>query len=212
TGSTDGLLDVVEEGKDWNAYFRELWSGVVDATTIEKLAKTYKGSAEEKADILAAYNQHQGDIDMILTEVMLAEVDDEPRIVAVIEAAIKDKTIKRTKAFTRTKKGAKKRRSAADSEAAEAAELRKELGLDDQLRRVKRARDSDDEHAQIQALVRQRTSSRMNAVIANIEEKYAQKQPARKKGKKSKASAAAAFSEPSEEEFQALQAKMFGKK
>ncbi|KAJ2749144.1 hypothetical protein IWQ56_007294, partial [Coemansia nantahalensis] len=204
------------EGKDWDAYFRELWSGVVDATTIEKFAQTYKGSAEEKADILAAYSQHQGDIGLILTEVMLAEVDDEQRIVGVIEAAIKAKEIKRTKAFTRTKKDAGKRRRAAESEAAEAAELRKELGLDDQLRKAKGAKrksagDSDsDEHAAIQALVRQRTSARMNAVIANIEEKYAQK-PSRKKGKKTKAPAAA-FAEPSEEEFQALQAKMFGKK
>ncbi|KAJ1727701.1 hypothetical protein LPJ61_004434 [Coemansia biformis] len=217
TGSVDGVLDVVEEGKDWDAYFRELWSGVVDATTIEKLAKTYKGSEEEKADILAAYSRNNGDIGMILAEVVLAEVDDEPRIVEVIEAAIKAKAIKRTKMFTRTKRDATQRRKAAAGEAAEAEELRKELGLDDQLRKIKAKKggkrkgggSDDDEHGAIQALVRQRTSSRMNAVIANIEEKYAQ-QPARKKGKKSKAPAA--FSEPSEEEFQALQAKLFGGK
>ncbi|KAJ2779845.1 hypothetical protein H4R18_003772 [Coemansia javaensis] len=230
TGSVDELLDVAEEGKDWDAYFRELWSGVVDATTIDKLAKTYKGSAEERADVLAAYRQHRGDLDAILAEVLLAEVDDEPRITAVIEEAIAAKEIKRTKEYTRSRKGAEKRRRHADAEAAEADALRKELGLDDQLRKIKTGGkrkhgndnndDGDDDEA-VKALIRQRTSSRMNAIIANIEEKYAAK-PSKSKSKRNKtkgkdkdkdgAAAATAFTEPSEEEFQALQAKLFGKK
>ncbi|KAJ2799413.1 hypothetical protein H4R20_004452 [Coemansia guatemalensis] len=226
TGRVDDILDVVEEGKDWDAYFRELWSGVVDASTIEQFAKTYKGSDEEKADILSAYNIHKGDIDLIFTEVLLVEVDDEPRFVEVIEAAIKEKSIKRTKAYTRTKKTAAKRKRKADEEATEAEALRKELGLDDQLRKIKRdqkkkasgkrkheSEDGSDDDA-FKALVRQRTSSRMDAIIANIEEKYTSQQPSKKKGKKSRSAkqpAATAFAEPSEEEFQALQAKMFGK-
>ncbi|KAJ2654764.1 hypothetical protein IW148_006280 [Coemansia sp. RSA 1199] len=223
TGSVDDILDVVEDGKDWDAYFRELWSGVVDASTIAQFAKTYKNSDEERTDILAAYKQHNGDIDLIFTEVMLAEVEDEPRFVKIIEQAIKAKELKRTKEYTRTKKDAAKRKRQAEGEAAEADALRKELGLDDQLRKIKNkqkkggkrkhdASDDEDDQAALKVLVRQRATSRMDAIIANIEEKYAS-QPAKKgKGKKAAKSKQPAFAEPSEEEFQALQAKMFAKK
>ncbi|PIA16012.1 DnaJ-domain-containing protein, partial [Coemansia reversa NRRL 1564] len=198
TGRVDDILNVVEEGKDWDAYFRELWSGVVDASTIEQFAKTYKGSDEEKSDILAAYNTHKGDIDLIFTEVMLAEVDDEPRFIKVIEAAIKDKSLKRTKAYMRTKKDSEKRKRKAEEEATEAEELRKELGLDDQLRKIKgeqkkktsgkrkhEIEDGSDDEA-LKTLIRQRTSSRMDAIIANIEEKYTSQKSSKKKSKKNR--------------------------
>ncbi|KAI8322727.1 DnaJ-domain-containing protein [Martensiomyces pterosporus] len=238
TGSVDDILDVAEEGKDWDAYFRELWSGVVDASTIEQFAKSYKGSDEERRDILAAYKLHDGDVDLIFTEVMLAEVEDEERFIGIIEQAIKDKDIKRTRKYTKTKQRSKERAQKAAEEAAEAEALRKELGLDDKLRKIKgdkkskRKRDSsgdaekeeddddddDDEgdEGAIKALIRQRTTSRMSAIIANIEEKYTAQATGKKNGKKSKKGRQqkqpAAFSEPSEEEFQALQAKLFGKK
>ncbi|KAJ2847636.1 hypothetical protein IWW36_003753 [Coemansia brasiliensis] len=217
TGSVDDILDIVEEGKDWNAYFRELWSGVVDASTIQQFSDKYKNSPEERADILAAYKLHKGDIDLIFTEVMLAEVEDEPRFIKVIEEAIAAKELKRTKQYIRSKKDTLKRKRQAKSEEAEAEALRKELGLDEQLRKIKGKRkhdndDDGDDEAAVAALIRQRTSSRMNAIIANIEEKYAS-QPAKKKGKKSKGKKQpAAFAEPSEEEFQALQSKLFAKK
>ncbi|KAJ1937364.1 hypothetical protein FBU59_004771 [Linderina macrospora] len=225
TGSIDDLDDTLEAGKDWDAYFRELWSGVVDASTIEQFAKTYKGSDEEHRDIIAAYSLHGGDLDLIFTEVMLAEIEDEQRFIEVIEKAIKDKKIKRTKNFTKSKKGSKERKKKAEKEAEEADALRKELGLDDQLRKVKDRKskrkrggeddDGDDDDAAFKALIRQRSTSRMGSIIASIEEKYVQQEA--KKGKKSKKGAKKqktkpAFSEPSEEEFMALQAKLFGKK
>ncbi|KAI7830106.1 hypothetical protein BX661DRAFT_204826 [Kickxella alabastrina] len=114
-----------EEGKDWDAYFRQLWAGVVDAQTIAQFAKVYKGSEEERSDLLAAYRLHEGDIGLILTEVMLAE------------AAIGAKEVKRTRAYTKSKKLATKRKADAEDEAVEAEALRKELGLDDQLRKAK---------------------------------------------------------------------------
>ncbi|KAJ2441505.1 hypothetical protein GGF42_007271 [Coemansia sp. RSA 2424] len=220
--TTGSLSEVIEEGKDWDAYFRQLWTGVVDATTIEQFSKSYKGSAEEQGDILAAYSLHDGDLDLIFTEVMLAEVKDEPRFVEVIERAIKDKTVKRTKKYTKSKRGSELRKREAAKEAAEADALRKELGLDDQLRKIKQKKrkhggsndhESDDDTGAITALIRQRSSGRMNAIIANIEQKYSKPKPAagKKKGKRAAVAAAQDFVEPSEEEFLALQAKMFSK-
>ncbi|KAJ1963495.1 hypothetical protein GGI12_002027 [Dipsacomyces acuminosporus] len=238
TGSVEDLADVIEEGKDWDAYFRELWSGVVDAATIEQFAKTYKGSDEERSDIINAYRLHDGDLDLIFTEVMLSDiVEDEQRFIDAIESAIKSKEIKRTKVFTKSKKLSKERAKRAQDEAEEAEALRKELGLDDKLRKAKKdskkskrkrggskeggdgegeeEEDEDADEGAIRTLIRQRTNSRMNAIIANIEEKYTA-EGSTKKGKKGKrgkqAKSMPAFSEPSEEEFLALQAKLFGKK
>ncbi|KAJ2745784.1 hypothetical protein GGI20_001901 [Coemansia sp. BCRC 34301] len=212
--------DIIEEGKDWDAYFRQLWTGVVDATTIEQFSKSYKGSAEEQGDIIAAYRLHDGDLDLIFTEVMLAEVEDEPRFVEAIEKAIKDKTIKRTKAYTKSKRGSKQRKRQAAKEAAEADALRKELGLDDQLRKIKADKkkkrkydeDESDDQGAITALIRQRSSGRMNAIISNIEQKYSKPKTASGKKGSKHAAVAQEFVEPSEEEFLALQAKLFSKK
>ncbi|KAJ2704466.1 hypothetical protein FB645_003254 [Coemansia sp. IMI 203386] len=231
TGSFADITDIIEEGKDWDAYFRQLWSGVVDADTIEQFSKTYKGSDEERKDIVAAYNTHQGDLDLIFTEVMLAEIEDEPRFVDIIEACIKEKLIKRTKIYTKSKKSADKRKAMADQEAREADALRKELGLDDKLRKAKKDKgskrkrgkdddgdDDDNDEAALGALIRQREGNRMSAIIANIEAKYtndnektSKKGRNKGKGKKQKQTVDP-FTEPSEEEFQALQAKLFGKK
>ncbi|KAJ2480497.1 hypothetical protein EV174_003712, partial [Coemansia sp. RSA 2320] len=221
---TTGSLsdDVIEEGKDWDAYFRELWSGVVDASTIDQFSKAYKGSDEEQGDIVAAYRLHDGDLDLIFTEVMLAGVDDEPRFIEVIEHAIKNRLIKRTKQYSKSKRGSDLRKSQAAKEAIEADALRKELGLDDKLRKVKADKrkrsaiqpptdgdDDDNDDGAITALIRQRADSRMNAIISNIEQKYANPAASKKGKRKAKPEA---FVEPSEEEFLALQAKMFAKK
>jgi DnaJ homolog subfamily C member 9 len=50
TGETDGLEDL--EGLDekgWTEYFKELWSGTVNAKTIEDYKKTYQGKREGRA-------------------------------------------------------------------------------------------------------------------------------------------------------------------
>ncbi|KAJ1798696.1 hypothetical protein LPJ75_006801, partial [Coemansia sp. RSA 2598] len=138
TGSIAEIPDIIEEGKDWDAYFRELWSGVVDADTIEKFSKSYKGSDEEQRDIVAAYNMHKGDVDLILAEVLLAEIEDEPRIVGIIDECIEKSLIKRTRLYAKSKKASDRRKADAQREAEEAEALRKELGLDEKLRKVKK--------------------------------------------------------------------------
>ncbi|KAJ1917805.1 hypothetical protein H4219_002995 [Mycoemilia scoparia] len=252
TGSTEDLdNEFFEEGKDWDAYFRELWSGVVDATTIEEFAKKYRGSSEEQNDVIKAYEAGDGDIDYILSHVMLASVEEEPRLVAIIEDAIKAKKIQRTKAYSRSKRLAGKRRKEADAEAKEAEQLRKELGLDEELRKIKEKKqnkrkssddDSDsesdsgtknksaktkrgsrngkkskkqdgsdednDEEAALKSLIRKRSIRRMDNIVAKLEAKYASPKKGSKKGT---AKSKQIPQEPSEEEFQALQAKLFGK-
>ena len=37
------LFDNMKSEADWNAYFRELWTGVLNEDTIKEFEKTYKG-------------------------------------------------------------------------------------------------------------------------------------------------------------------------
>ncbi|ORY05952.1 DnaJ-domain-containing protein [Basidiobolus meristosporus CBS 931.73] len=202
TGSTEeGLLDDVE-GRDWTAYFQELFTSI-STESIKEFSEKYKGSTEEYEDLISAYKTHKGDMDLILGSVMLAEVDDEDRLREILLSAIEKGDIEAYKKFTKVDKKAKARRQqAAAKEAKEAEELARELGLDKKLKRKKTESDEDS----LRALIQQRSGKRMNQLMDSLEAKYAPKET--KKGKKRKTSA----KEPSEEEFKALQEKLFARK
>lgn len=75
--------------------------------------KKYKGSDEEKQDILQLYEQHKGDMDAITASALCCTQEDEPRICGIIQAAIDSKDVKAFPAFTREsdkKKRARRKR------------------------------------------------------------------------------------------------------
>ncbi len=82
-----------EDAKEWYDYFRTLFPKV----TIEKIdefSKRYKNSEEEKNDIIQYYNESKGDFGYIMDNVMLAEEEDEKRIIEIIESAVNNKDLK----------------------------------------------------------------------------------------------------------------------
>ncbi|PVU99721.1 hypothetical protein BB559_000447 [Furculomyces boomerangus] len=177
------------EGKDWDAYFKELWNGIVDASTIEEFSLKYKGSEEEKKDIVEAYTNFDGDMNKILENVMLASVEEEDRIIGIIKNEIKLGNLNETKKFKSTisKSSSNKRRKAAAIEEKMAEKLREELGLDKDLKKIKKdlveeGTESNDTNA-LQVLFQKRKAASMKTL----------------------------FVEPSEEEFLALQEKLFKK-
>ncbi|GAC94909.1 hypothetical protein PHSY_002482 [Pseudozyma hubeiensis SY62] len=138
TGSTKELM--VGEGDadfDWNEYFKELWTGEVSRQTLDEFKKKYQDSEEEKEDILAAYEETEGDLAGIFEHVPCSEfLADEDRFVRIIDDAIEAGEIKATATWKRTKKdeaGRKALRQKAQGEAAEAEKLAKELGVWDDL-------------------------------------------------------------------------------
>lgn len=138
TGSTKELM--VGEGDadfDWNEYFKELWTGEVSRQTLDEFKKNYQDSAEEIEDILAAYDETQGDLAGIFEQVPCSEfLADEDRFIRIIDHAIQQGDIKATPLWKRTKKdGALRKalRQKAQGEAAEAEKLAKELGVWDDL-------------------------------------------------------------------------------
>ena len=57
-------------------------------TDIAKFSGEYKGSLEERCDILKSYEQHKGDVCKIIESVMLLEADESLRICEIITEAI----------------------------------------------------------------------------------------------------------------------------
>ncbi|BGP46192.1 hypothetical protein JCM10450v2_002032 [Rhodotorula kratochvilovae] len=227
TGST---VEMSAEGAkteaEWRDYFRELWTGEVSAQSIDDFLKTYQGSDEERADVLAAYEASGGDLDTILSTVMGSTVEDEDRFVALINGAIADKEIKATAGWRKAAKDAKgkeRRRKAAEKEAKEAAALAKELGVHDKLfgakgkgkGKAKKGDDAGDDEAALRALIQGNQAKRMNSLVDSLEAKYAgieAKKASKKrtstggdgaKGKRSKKEV-----EPTDAEFEAIQARL----
>jgi len=130
-GEVDDENDPLSENKDWEEYWRILFPKVTQKD-IEEFEKKYKGSEEEKEDIKKAYLEGEGDMNFILDSVLLSTVEDEDRFRAVIDQLIKDKEVKKFKAYTSEDQKAKKaRKRAADKEAKEAEKAKAEMGLDD---------------------------------------------------------------------------------
>ncbi|KAJ3034025.1 hypothetical protein HDV00_005502 [Rhizophlyctis rosea] len=106
----------------WDGYFRTLWEEVM-IKAIEEMSKKYRGTEEERADVLKAYAQHKGDLWKILDTVMLSQLDDHPRFVTMIQKAIACGEVKEFPLFKKTsedKKELAKRKKAAEKEAKEA--------------------------------------------------------------------------------------------
>ncbi|TQV98171.1 chaperone protein dnaJ 6 [Cordyceps javanica] len=212
TGSTaESIVD--SEGFNWSEFYREQFKDAISSDAIEKFASKYKGSDEEKDDVLVAYEQCAGDMDAIFEHVILSSVvEDEERFRAIIDQAIKDEDVPAFKAYTKEpklKRAARLRR--VRSEAAEAEDYAKELGVHDQIFGTKKgeqkgkagkAGKAGSEDA-LAALIQRRQQDRSESFFDHLETKYG----AAGKGKKGK-KRAGEESEPSEEAFRAAAARL----
>ncbi|NXF06484.1 DNJC9 protein, partial [Smithornis capensis] len=173
TGTVDEESEVLREDRDWLEYWQLLFKLTVK--DIEDFQKSYKNSAEELADVKAAYLNFKGDMDRIMQSVMCVDYTDEPRIREMIEQAIESGELPSYKAFVQeSKKKMMSRRRRAEKEAKEAKKTKDELGL---------GGEND-----LQALIQRRSKDRereMDDFLAQLEAKYGNS--AKKGGKKTAA-------------------------
>ncbi|KAI7902003.1 uncharacterized protein BX663DRAFT_487267 [Cokeromyces recurvatus] len=189
-----------DEDKDWAAYFKELWTGVVNADTIEEQKKKYQGSDEEKKDLLKAYESCKGNMDQILELVECSTARDCKRFEKIIRSAIKEKLVTFYPALdsTTTPRAHKKR-------------IEKELMAERQFL-AEQEKDKDnksDKECSLLELIQQRNKDRqakMDSIIETIEAS------AKKENKKRKDQEREDERLPTEEEFQRLQRKLFNNK
>jgi len=98
------LNDVDDEATEdvaagaWYDYWRGFFAPVTEEAVLA-FEKSYRGSDEEKADILRSYTSNKGDLDGILTEIMCCTEEDAPRFVKIIQAAIREGEVKAIKKF-----------------------------------------------------------------------------------------------------------------
>ncbi|KZV93389.1 DnaJ-domain-containing protein [Exidia glandulosa HHB12029] len=230
TGRTDDAVELAAGEDGWEAYFSELFDSVT-RSKLDEMKKEYQGSEEERADLLAAYNDCEGDIEEIMTYIPHSTYEDEDRLVAVLRDMINDGSAPlqpKWKASTGDKKAKARRRKDGEKEAKEAEALAKEIGVWDEFygsgktgkRKAKGKKDAadagdDGDVSALQALIQQRQKQRMGALVDSLAAKYGamDDEPPTPKGKKAGAKRKrAAEPELDDAEFERLQGELFGDK
>ncbi|KAK5626279.1 hypothetical protein RRF57_001994 [Xylaria bambusicola] len=207
-GSTSESI-VDSDGFSWSDFYREQFRDAISNDTIEKFAAKYKGSDEERDDILVAYEENEGDMDAIYEAVMLSNVlKDDGRFRKIIDDAIASEDVPAFKAYVKeSKKSRQARIKAAKDEASEAEEYAKELGIHDKLFGDKKGKKKGSSEDDLAALIR-RNHQRRESFLDNLTAKYGATLAKGKKGKKRRVEE----SEPSEEAFEAAAARLEEKK
>ncbi|ODA82391.1 hypothetical protein RJ55_00898 [Drechmeria coniospora] len=207
TGSTaESIID--SEGFNWSDYYRDQFKDAISTDAIEKFAAKYKGSEEEKDDVLVAYEECEGAMDEVYERVILSNVvRDDERFRRIIDEAIESEDVPAFSAYTKeSKKKRAARVKAAMAEADEAEDYAKELGVHDKLFGVKRNKNSKNSEDGLAALIQKRQQDRSANFLDNLAAKYGAKESRAKKGKRG------AEAEPSEEAFQAAASRLKGAK
>lgn len=76
---------------------------------ILEFEKKYKGTDEEREDLLKLYVKYKGDMDAITVSALCCSQEDEPRLCGIIQEAIKNGEVEAFPAFT--KENDKKKRA-----------------------------------------------------------------------------------------------------
>ncbi|KAG5951893.1 hypothetical protein E4U53_002049 [Claviceps sorghi] len=207
TGSTsESIIDA--DGFNWSDYYREQFKDSISADAIKKFADQYKGSAEERDDVLTAYREAEGDMDQVYERVMLSDVlEDDGRFRQIIDDAITSQEVPAFSAYT--KERAKKRSArlkAAKAEASEAEAYAKELGVHDILFAKKTKKSKGSSEDDLAALIQRRQQHRSASFLDHLADKYGANGGKGKKAQKR----AVDEDEPSEADFQAAAARLKG--
>ncbi|KAJ8660741.1 hypothetical protein O0I10_003384 [Lichtheimia ornata] len=201
--SDDGLAG----DKSWTDYFKELWTGVVNAETIEQFASRYRGSDEEERDVLRYYQQCNGNMDRILSHVECSELTDGERLAEIIQKAIDRGDATTLKEFKST--------TTAKAHRARAKQHQRQL-KEWERRQKKEKKEEGDQSllALIQARNKER-AAKLDALADNIAARAAEASSSsstNKGGKKRTKRQAEAEEGPSEEEFQKIQERLMENK
>ncbi|KAB8299989.1 hypothetical protein EYC80_000230 [Monilinia laxa] len=190
TGSTSESVDA--DGFSWTDFYSEQYRDIVTVDAIREFSNVYKGSDEEKDDLLGAYTTFKGQWGKIYQVVMLSDpVEDEERFREIIEDAIKKGDVEEYPVFRNETKASKVRRmkKAREEEEKEAAEAAEKLGADKLLKgssrdapansKKKPKKESGGHMDDLAAIIQARQASRMNgSFLDGLAAKYGGKKSA----------------------------------
>jgi DnaJ homolog subfamily C member 9 len=208
TGSTSEVLED-EEDFNWLSFYREQFADALTTENITTFSQKYKGSDEERQDLLKAYTEHEGNLGHIYQTVMLSDVlEDDDRFRQILDEEIANGTIESYPLYERenndaarqkAKDAARKQRE--DFDKRQAAEEKKQAaGTSKAARKPAKAKKSaSNSMDDLAALIQSRQKARHGpSFFDQLESKYAPKQ-----GRKR----ASPMDEPSEEAFAAMAAR-----
>lgn len=180
-----GSLEDIETEQSFRDLFSDLCKTEITEEMLEQDKKEYRESGEEREDILRYYKESKGDMDVIFENVIHTDVlKDDERIRKIIQDAIDAKEVKAYPKFVKEGAASKKRRrKAAESEAAEAEALAEELGLN----KAKKANKSGNDEDALALMIKKRGEDRFNSMISNLEAKYGGASKKKKTSSKNKA-------------------------
>ncbi|KAJ5496002.1 J domain-containing protein [Penicillium diatomitis] len=202
TGSTEEVLDE-DEDFDWLDFYREQLSATLDTRALDDFQVKYKGSDEEKNDILEAYERGKGDMDVIYDSVMLSNVlEDDARFRSIIDQAISEGQVEAYSQYSEEPESKHQRRvRRAQKEAKEAEKHAKDTENAKKKKAASASRSSkatgmgDDD---LLAMITKRQQQRGQSFLDRLEEKY---------GGQPKGSKRTAMDEPPEEAFASVGAR-----
>ncbi|OAL53833.1 DnaJ-domain-containing protein, partial [Pyrenochaeta sp. DS3sAY3a] len=205
TGSTAETLEDDDEF-DWLKFYRAQFEDIVNEDAINNIANEYKGSDEEREDIINAYDEGKGSLGYIYSQVMLSDIlVDDDRFRKIIDEEIANGTVKSYQLYyletDETRQNAKdaeqKRRDAFDKREAE-KEAKEVASKPDSKPKAKSQKKSGGDMSDLAAMIQQRQKSRAGNFFDHLEAKYAPKSRGSKR--------ATPMEEPPEEAFQATAA------
>ncbi|ERF68395.1 hypothetical protein EPUS_03713 [Endocarpon pusillum Z07020] len=198
TGNTSESLDIDDDDFNWTDFFRAQKAEMVDGEAIQRIKGEYQHSEQERTDLIAAFEQCQGDMDAVYEEIMCSNVlEDDERFRQIIDDAIDKNEATAWKKYKKeTVSQRQKRVKRARKEETEAREYAEELGVADKLfGKKKTTGKKKDDISDLAALIQQRQKGREDAFLDSLEVRYGERKPT--KGRKRPP-----VTEPPEEAFE----------
>lgn len=211
TGSTEESLDLEDDDFDWATFYREQFAGAVTSEAITSFSDKYKGSDEEREDVLAAFEEFEGNMNKLYQKVMLSDAaEDEERFRAIIDDALESGEVSPHPKYTEESVQSREARvRKAKREKSQAEKERARFEEEFESAQAKRGGKGDEKGKagaggmeDLAALIQGRQKGRGAAFLQSLEDKYVEE--GSEKGKKR---GVADPLGPSEEEFAATAAK-----
>jgi len=166
---------------NWLKYYREQFENIVNEEAITNVANEYKGSAEERRDLIKAFKKAKGNLDKVYGLVMLSDILlDDDRFRQILDEEIENGTVPSYPAYEKetdetrekAKETEKKRREDFDKRQAK-EEARPANGKPKPKPKAKKS--GGDDMAGLAAMIQQRQKARQGNFFDSLEAKYAPK-------------------------------------
>ncbi|KAF2830806.1 DnaJ-domain-containing protein [Ophiobolus disseminans] len=207
TGSTAETLED-DDDFNWLSFYREQFENVVTEDAIKNLSNEYKGSANERRDLLNAYTKGKGNLSNVYASVMLSDIlADDDRFRQILDEEIANGNIESYPAYEKetdaTRQKAKdaeqKRRDDFDKRQTDKDEAKPTSGKTNGKAKPKAKKGGGGDMADLAALIQSRQKARSGNFFDSLEARYA---PTSRGSKRS-----TPMDEPPEELFQANRTK-----